>query len=283
LPEEERQRYCERILLPQLYASLSIAARRLTSQLAVSEVPLPADGLAEITGITAAEAESSAGAAVNYGLVQRFAEADLPTLFHVPGLLRNWLGAEERLSVVERCAVDVTLARFWRRSYEQDREHELRVSHDVALVTCHVHAQRGRTTDELVWAACRLSQFYESRSRWSEARAILEAIPIANWDATIWHNLATLDVNEGAYPAAREKFQRSLEIEQAIGNKAGEAATWHQLGFMLWEMKRQPEAPPMLAISAKNLIADWECGSGYRSSKLASNVFAAPIYPRAVQ
>ena len=48
---------------------------------------------------------------------------------------------------------------------------------------------------------------------------------------------ATIDLKGGAYPAAREKFARSLEIGgrgvmQAIGDPAGEAATFLQLRLL---------------------------------------------------
>ena len=47
-----------------------------------------------------------------------------------------------------------------------------------------------------------------------------------------WHQLATIDLKVGDYQAAREKFQKSLEIKQQIGDRAGEAATFYQLGVV---------------------------------------------------
>src|SRR5207302_875115 len=47
--------------------------------------------------------------------------------------------------------------------------------------------------------------------------------------ATAWHGLATIDLREGNYAAARGKFQKSLEIKQQIGDRAGVANTWHQM------------------------------------------------------
>ena len=57
----------------------------------------------------------------------------------------------------------------------------------------------------------------------------MQAIGDRAGEAATWHQLATIDLNEGAYPAARLKFDKALEIKQAIGDRAGEAATWHQL------------------------------------------------------
>ena len=45
-------------------------------------------------------------------------------------------------------------------------------------------------------------------------------------EAATWHQLATIDLDQGDYDAAREKFLKSLEIRQQIGDRAGEAATW---------------------------------------------------------
>jgi cellulose biosynthesis protein BcsQ len=41
--------------------------------------------------------------------------------------------------------------------------------------------------------------------------------------------LATIDMNQGEYEAAIQKFQKLLEIRQQIGDRAGEAAVWFQL------------------------------------------------------
>ena len=48
-------------------------------------------------------------------------------------------------------------------------------------------------------------------------------------EADTWHQLATIDVHEGHYAAARANFERVLAMRQAIGDRAGEAAAWHNL------------------------------------------------------
>jgi hypothetical protein len=50
-------------------------------------------------------------------------------------------------------------------------------------------------------------------------------------EAATWHQLAAIDLREGNYAAAREHFGKSLAIEQQIGDRAGEAATFYQLGI----------------------------------------------------
>jgi hypothetical protein len=47
----------------------------------------------------------------------------------------------------------------------------------------------------------------------------------------------SIDLNRGDYDhQAAEKFQISLKIKQEIGDRAGEAATFYQLGFLAKEL-----------------------------------------------
>jgi tetratricopeptide (TPR) repeat protein len=68
-----------------------------------------------------------------------------------------------------------------------------------------------------------------AREKFQKALAMRQQIGDRVGEAATWHQLATIDLNEGAYPAAREKFQKALAIDQQTGDLAGEAATWHQL------------------------------------------------------
>jgi hypothetical protein len=63
-----------------------------------------------------------------------------------------------------------------------------------------------------------------------------------------WHNLASIDLKVGDYPAAREKFTRALEIKQAIGDRAGEAATFFQLGALAHKTGRSHDGALLQAI-----------------------------------
>jgi uncharacterized protein HemY len=51
--------------------------------------------------------------------------------------------------------------------------------------------------------------------------------------ARILHQLGTIDVHEGEYASAREKFAKALQARQSIGDRAGEAATFFQMGVVL--------------------------------------------------
>ena len=55
-------------------------------------------------------------------------------------------------------------------------------------------------------------------------------------------------LQEGAYPAAREKFARSLGIRQAIGDRAGEAAVFFQFGALACKLGRNHDGARLIAI-----------------------------------
>jgi tetratricopeptide (TPR) repeat protein len=261
----DRERYLEGILVGRLFEALTAAARTVSCRLAVSLLPIPAEAVVGLAGLGLSQTESALADGVAYGLVQEFAERDLPTLYHVPGLLRSWLSGH--LTADETRAAHAELARFWRASYDKDREKELRVLIDVELAVCREHARSADGRELFRWASVRLARRLERRTEWREAQALLEDIPEHEYDgetslalagvltslgswkkartllergldllpednaekAATWHELATIDVHEGSYAAAREKFGRSLEIDQALGDRAGEAATWHSL------------------------------------------------------
>ena len=56
------------------------------------------------------------------------------------------------------------------------------------------------------------------------------------------HQLASIDLDQGRYEDAQEKFERSLKINQQIGNKSGEASTWHQLASIDLDQGRYDDA-----------------------------------------
>ncbi len=230
--EEARRQYCERILLPQLYAALSAVARQLTSRLAVSELPLPPAALAGLLDNNEEAAVWAVEEAVVYGLVQAFREDGLPTLYQPPGLVRPWLLAEERLGVDERRMADAFVAHFWRLCFEGDRAITLRVPIDVQLLTCRNHAARAEEHELFLWATRMLVSRLVLRSAWRQARSLLDEVPEGNRDGGCWHDLASIDMNEGGYTAAREKFGKALLMRQQISNRAGEAATWHQMATL---------------------------------------------------
>ena len=98
-------------------------------------------------------------------------------------------------------------------------------------------------------------------STWSEATTrrpassfrrsleILQAIGDRAGESATWHQLASIDLRRGDYAAAGEQFRRALESDQAIGNRAGEAATWAQLGIAAFQRSEHHSASRCLAIA----------------------------------
>lgn len=228
---EKRQEYLEEILAQRLYAALSPAASSLASRLAVSELPLPADGAARTANCGEAEARLALGEGVAYGLIQIFEEADLPTLYYPPGLLRSWL-VEKGLGEEVKRDVHANLARFWRETFEEGRERDLRVLVEAVLEACRLHAEAGKDSDSFRWASVKLAEQRFERGWLDLARRLLEVMPDDCRDAATWNLLGTIDLAEGSYREAREKFGRALGIARTAGSLADVASATVNLGFV---------------------------------------------------
>ncbi len=227
--EQARRVYLHKILAIRLFENLTPNAQRTTCQLGLSELPLPLDGVATIAELDEPTALAHLTTALNYGLAQRLDEPELPSLYQCPGLLRPWLATRDLLHPADVTSTQGRLGRFWRSSYEADREGELRTPIEVELTTAREHARQGDDMPTFQWATRCLTNPLIRRSQWGEARSLLEEIPEPDRDGSTWHALATIDVNRGDYEAAAEKFGRSLAMKQSLGDRAGEAATWHNL------------------------------------------------------
>jgi tetratricopeptide (TPR) repeat protein len=223
---QERDQYLQDHCGPQLWDKLTPATRGLLSRLGLSENPLSEDALASLTGLDANSLEGAVNQGVDFGLLQVFEEID-PKLYLPPGVWRGWL--TDQLTESDRRAAHGVLATFWRTVFEKHRGPELRITIIDGLLACRSHGKQAGSSDLWHWASTRLSTFWERIAEWRAARAVLEEIPESERDALVWHMLATLDMNEGDYPAAREQFGKALAMRQQFGDRAGEATTWHQL------------------------------------------------------
>jgi tetratricopeptide (TPR) repeat protein len=302
---EAREAYYQRIITSRLYEALPPDARDAARRLAVSELPLPADAVAKIVEAGAGALDPSLNACIAFGLLQRYDEADRPSLYHPPGLLRPWLSAPERLPEQDARAIDRQLAAFWRSCFESDREDELRVPIDVELAACRVHARRGGDLPIFRWATVRLSWRLRERAEWFAARALLNEVPhddhdaeslrslarvenlLGEWktarsllerarislagdsagEAATWHQLASIDLEESDYPAAREKFAKALATRQAIGDRAGEAASFFQLGLVACKLGHSHDGAQLIAICflIDRAIGHGDARSAFRS------------------
>jgi hypothetical protein len=89
------------------------------------------------------------------------------------------------------------------------------------------------------------------------------------------HQLATIDLHQGNYAAAREQFMEVLIIRQQLGNRSGEADTWYQLGFLAKALGKPSEGLRLVALSylIDQAIGHADTDSGWRAlAKMASEL-----------
>ncbi|OYW75056.1 MAG: hypothetical protein B7Z37_15045 [Verrucomicrobia bacterium 12-59-8] len=190
-------------------------------------------------------------------------------LYAVYPLQRSFLVHPDRLPSAAATEAHQAAAAFLESCIKTDRGTELRLHFMAELLACRQHAEAGGDHERLEWASVSmawhlyraeefktaaallepladvtagpytlkiLADALQSLSEWPRARGLylqamprFEAIGDRAGEAATWHQLATIDVNEGNYAAAREKFGRALEISQAIGDNTVETGTLHQL------------------------------------------------------
>jgi tetratricopeptide (TPR) repeat protein len=271
---KERDRYCEKIFTARLYGYLSAKSSRALSRAAVYGVPVNLAGLAAVTGEPVETLRGFTRQWQDYALAYPLPSPDVGRgaggegLWQVPGLLRGWLLAPERLSPDERRAAHKAAGDFLRDLVEKDRTAELglhplqadleaRAQYLAAGDREQARAVTDRISGFLVLQGlydgvvrlnrelleCEehpgpmnwIGQAYYHRGNYDEARGWFERLMTAAGEemlaekALAWHQLASIDLNVGDYGAAREKFQKALAMLQQLGDRAGEAATWHQL------------------------------------------------------
>ncbi len=177
LLSREREAYRSEILTSRLYDALSPAAQAVARRLAISVLPIPADAVATLNDLSEAEVAGLLAEGVAYGLLQRFDEPDLPSLYHPPGLLRPWLAAPERLAADDARAVHARLAAFWRSSRAANRENELRVAIDAELDACREHARQAEDGPTFRWSTVILARLLTARSEWNERGSCSKRLP----------------------------------------------------------------------------------------------------------
>ena len=264
-----QQAYFHDLFLPQLYEALPPELRNAIGRLALVEIPLPLDGVARVAGLGENEAANGTDRWLRLGLLQRFGEPDEAPLFAVYPLQRDFLTAPERVAAAQAREAHSAAAAFFQECFQKDREQELRLAIGAELRACLYHAteagdreRRRWAVVELCWRMIQRADFAPARELaeplltevrhpdllqviarvasdtgdWKQARTLSEEEQAARQalgdragEAATWHSLATIDLREGNYAAAREKFGKALAMRQAIGDRAGEAATWHQL------------------------------------------------------
>ncbi len=264
-----QQDYFRDLFLPSLYDTLSSDHRLALSRLSLAYEALPLDGVATVSGVDANLVPDFIERCLALSMLQRFGEKGETKLFSVYPLQREFFASEQRLSSEARRAAHSSAAIFFRECFERDREVDLRLAVVRGLHAALYHAIEADDLSGRIWAAVRLARPSLDRAEYVDALGLVEpclaesrdpdllqiaaacSLRTGAWqiasqllaeeqqerkrisdragEASTWHQLATIDMNQGNYPPAREKLGKSLGIQQAIGDRAGESSTWHQL------------------------------------------------------
>jgi hypothetical protein len=99
-----------------------------------------------------------------------------------------------------------------------------------------------------------------------QSLAIEQEIGNRAGEAATWEALATLEFKEGNYPAAKEKFGKAIRMLQDMDDRAGEASAWKQLGDLVWTMDKK-HALQLLIVSYRMLV-EIGCGETDQAGKL---------------
>jgi len=266
---DARDAYCEDIFTARLYGNLSPDSRRALSRVAVYGVPVNLDGLAATAGEPVERLRAFTREWQDCALAYPERERAAKELWTTYGLLRSWLLAPERLAPDERREAHRAAGDFLRELDKQDREGELGLHwiayllearaqylaaedyEQAAEVTARINGfliaqglydEVVRLSEEMLEHGqfpimmCSIARAYDDRADYSTARGwyqrALEAAGDADLQgaASAWHGLATIDVEQGNDEGAREKYQKTMDIWQKIGNPGGEATILANLG-----------------------------------------------------
>ncbi|MGB3458639.1 MAG: tetratricopeptide repeat protein [Halobacteriota archaeon] len=268
LLQQARDRYCEDIFTSRLYSYLKSDSQKALSRVAVYTIPVNRAGMRAVTGEPEEKLRSFTREWQDFALAYPEHELVASELWTVYGLLRNWLLAPERLSLDDRKAAHKAAGDFLNEMVGQDRTPELGMHLLYVDLEARAQYMFAGDYENAAEIMDRISGFYRRQGLYSEIQRLNEELlqyyehprifsqiawsyldrssyaAARHWyhrmldaadgtdeseTARALHGLATVDLNQGDYENAREKFQSALEINQQIGNRAGEAYTLHQL------------------------------------------------------
>ena len=262
-----RDAYCESIVIASLYEHLgSDASREALSRCAAFRQAMPIEAMTEVSGVERATLQSHLAdwqqKTFAYPMTSRVAGA---ALWAIPGVVRTWL--LEQLGMEKRNEALAAAGEVLYRTIAEEQSASLGMPPwEADLEATILFLQAGKP--ERAWATdARLYNFMTRRGWYRQleqaGRAFLaygdypqamEHIARSLSDrgqyeaARIWyekmretakedpavqsralHGIASIDVEQGNYDAARTRFEASLVINRGIGDRSGEAATLHQL------------------------------------------------------
>jgi tetratricopeptide (TPR) repeat protein len=265
---ELRESYLEKIVTGRLFGYLPADSRAALSRAAVYNVAVGVEALAAVTQTTASEIQGFVRQWHAQAFAYPHADRAAGELWAIHGLLRGWLLSPERLGDHDRRAAHQAAGTYLRDLEKAHRQAELGLSRiDCLLEACRqflaagdneaardttgrisglllrrgLHDELVRVNEDLLsheehpgpmnWIARSLLDrgAYQEARCWYQ-RGLDQADASLSWEAGVAvGGLATIDVHQGNYAAARKGLQRALEILQAIGDRSGEATALHQL------------------------------------------------------
>ncbi len=251
--QQARDKYCEDIFTSRLFSYLKPDSQKALCSMAVYRIPVNMAGIRAVTGEPEDKLQRFVREWQDYALAYPEGE-----LWIVYGLLRNWLldkvshddrraahkaAGDFLIELIENNpSLDVALEARSQCILAEDYENAVyiteRISSVYRLEGLYIEIQQlneellkyyehPRILNQIAWSYLDRSS-YEDARKWYQ-RMLDAAKGIDGETATALHGLATIDLNQGEYEAARNGFMKVLEIEQQIGDRAGEADTLHQL------------------------------------------------------
>lgn len=291
-----RDRYCQEVFTARLYQQLDEAARRALCRGAVYGVPVTLEALAAVTGEPADRLSSHTRGWRNYALAYPESGPDTTQLWAVYPLLRGWL--LDQLDAEDRRTAHQAAGNYLSGLEKQDREDELGLTWVECLREARTRFILAGDCDGARAATDRLSGYLVRQGFYDESRRLNLELLIGQrhpspmgWIARAYyqrgdyarartwyqrqlraagqmmpqeaaaavHGLATLALEQGDYPTARTEFERSLAIRQALGDRAGEAASFFQMGALAVRMGREEQGLRLVALC---YLIDREIGHG---------------------
>jgi tetratricopeptide (TPR) repeat protein len=138
-------------------------------------------------------------------------------------------------------------------TYLQDHEHDiplLRRDEGLFVGIFHHAAQQGVAPEQLCKATARYWTYLDVGGRWRLGIEILgwelaarRAIADRAGEATTLHNLGWLSLQLADYAGARQLYEQALVLRREVQDRRGEAATLDRLGLVADRQGRLEEAP----------------------------------------
>jgi tetratricopeptide (TPR) repeat protein len=216
----KQQEFLANILAEELLAKQQRGLRVMLERETIFDVPVPLGVLKSICGeFDGAELERHIDRARALGLLESGLNDGL---VRVPKVLNLTLKQKDRQKLAALAVRE--LNRLWIETAPSATEEQQVEIHRLAIL--------GGDGEIAVKMAQRLSNRWIDVSRYNAARTLCEETLALQTDSTIIHNLSIIYQNLGELNQARTLSQKSIEINRAIGDRQGEAASLHQMSII---------------------------------------------------